>query len=522
MNERFRPTNALGRDLLSVLPAERISQGSADRLIYSRDMWPKTLLSVRDNKPSVCPPDFVVWPETTEEVSAVVQLCCREDVPLIPWGGGSGVCGGSMATSGGVILDLKRMVEVIDVSAEDHLATFQCGINGQELEDQLNLRGLTLGHFPSSIYCSTLGGWLAARSAGQFSSKYGKIEDMVHSLEAVLGDGRVIQCTSSQEPDLIPSLVGSEGTLGVITTATMKVHPLPVFRVFRAYEFPRPAAGCEAMRRVMQRGLRPCVLRLYDELDTLMARSSGQAGDHGKKKESFLESMFKQVPSGSKKGGRFNLKQTLMKKALGRAGMLSRVAESLVPRLSGGCLLIVGFEGDQAITEAEAALCHAEFLAAGARDKGEEPGLAWFKRRYAISYKMSPMFVAGAFVDTMEVAVTWDRLMDLYAEVRKTLSSRALVMAHFSHAYEEGCSIYFTFAASAEGRAKADSLYDEIWQTGLEAVIRKGGTISHHHGVGISKAEFMQEEHGRGMGVFRKLKAVMDPAGILNPDKMGL
>jgi len=202
--------------------------------------------------------------------------------------------------------------------------------------------------------------------------------------------------------------------------------------------------------------------------------------------------------------------------------MLSRVAETIVPRIAGGCLLIVGFEGEQAITEAEAALCHAEFMAAGARDKGEGPGLAWFSRRYAISYKMSPMFVAGAFVDTMEVAVTWDRLMDLYAEVRQTLSSRALVMAHFSHAYEEGCSIYFTFAASAEGRAKADSLYDEIWQTGLEAVIRKGGTISHHHGVGISKAEFMQEEHGRAMGVFRKFKAVMDPAGILNPDKMGL
>ena len=521
VSERFHPTNALGRDLLTVLPAERISQGAADRLIYSRDMWPKTLLSVRDNKPSVCPPDFVVWPETTEEVSALAKLCSGQGVPLTPWGGGSGVCGGSMATSGGVIIDMKRMQDVIDVSNEDHLATFQAGINGQELEDQLNLRGLTLGHFPSSIYCSTLGGWLAARSAGQFSSKYGKIEDMVFALEAVLGDGRVIQCTSSMEPDLIPSIVGSEGTLAIITSATMKVCPLPLFRVFRAYEFPRPASGCEAMRRVMQRGLRPSVLRLYDELDTLMARSTSEAGD-GHKKESFLESMFKQPAQSGSGKGRFNLKRTLMKKALGRAGMLSRVAEAVVPKLAGGCLLIVGFEGDRAVTEAEAALCHAEFMAAGAKDKGEAPGLAWFKRRYAISYKMSPMFVAGAFVDTMEVAVTWDRLMDLYAEVRQTLSSRALVMAHFSHAYEEGCSIYFTFAASAEGRAKADSLYDEIWQTGLEAVLRKGGTISHHHGVGISKAEFMQEEHGRGMGVFRKLKAVMDPAGILNPDKMGL
>ena len=516
MRPHFTPTNALGRELLKILPAERISQGAADRLIYSRDMWPKTLLSVRDNKPSVAPPDVVVWPETTEEVSRVLALASRLKVPVVPWGGGSGVCGGSMATRGGIVLDLKRMDRLVDVSLEDHLATFECGVNGQVVEDQLNMRGLTLGHFPSSIFCSTLGGWLAARSAGQFSSKYGKIEDMVHGLEAVLGDGRVINCTASHEPDLMPVLVGSEGTLGVITRATVKVCPLPDFRVFRAYEFPRVAAGCEAMRRVMQRGLRPTVLRLYDELDTLMARSSGQDGREG----GFFDTALKNLTGAASR--RWDLKRTLLTKALGRAGMVSRLAETLAPRLAGGCLLIVGLEGDPELTEVEAALCHAELTAAGGRDRGEEPGLAWFKHRYNISFKMSPLYAAGAFADTMEVACTWDRLMDLYSEVRSTLASRALVMAHFSHAYSEGCSIYFTFAAAAEGRAKADTKFDEIWQTGLEAVVRKGGTISHHHGVGLSKAAFMQEEHGAGMGVYRKLKAVLDPAGILNPGKMGL
>jgi len=516
MQSQFTPTTALGRKLLSLLPPDRISQGAAERLIYSRDMWPKTLFSVRDNKPSVSPPDVVLWPQTTDEVSRILALASEHGVPVVPWGGGSGVCGGAMAVAGGIIIDLKRMNQVVSVSAEDYLATFQCGIIGQTLEDQLNMRGQTLGHFPASIYCSTLGGWLAARSAGQLSSKYGKIEDMVVGLEAVLGDGRVIRCTWAHEPDLIPVIVGSEGTLAVITQATLKIHPLSSYRIFRAYEFPRMAAGCEAMRRVMQRGLKPAVMRLYDELDTIMARSSGQD-----KRPSMLDDAIYSLPRVGKGLG-IDIKGTLVKAALSRAGMFSKVAEKLAPKLSGGCLLIAGFEGDQPHTDVEAALCHAEFLQAGGKDRGEGPGLAWYENRYAVSYKQSPLYASGGFADTMEVAVTWDRLMDLYTEVRRTISNKALVLAHFSHAYPEGCSIYFTFAASAEGKAKTDALYDVIWQEGLQAVLRAGGTISHHHGVGQSKAAFMEEEHGSAMGVYRQLKSVMDPSGILNPGKMGL
>jgi len=514
-----QPSTTVGRDLLSVVPEARFSQGAADRLIYSRDMWPKALLSVRDNKPSVHPPDYIVWPESTEEVAALLRVAGKHRIPVIPYGGGSGVCGGAMATGGGLVLDLKRMNATEEIDLEDHLATFQAGINGQLLEDQLNLRGLTLGHFPASIYISTLGGWLAARSAGQLSSRYGKIEDMVHDLEVVLGDGRVVRCGAAHEPDLMPLFVGSEGTLGVITRATMRVHPLPDFRLFRAYEFPRIAAGCEAMRRVMQRGLRPSVMRLYDEMDTLLARPSGDA--HGKKRGGLIESMMGLAPQVGESLGA-DLKAKLMRAALSRAGMVNRVVESLVPKLSGGCMAILGFEGERPLVEAEAGLCHAEYLAAGGKDLGEGPGIAWYKHRYDVSYKMSPVYHQGAFVDTMEVAATWERLMDMYREVRKALSPLAMVLAHFSHAYPEGCSIYFTFAASAEGRVKSDTLYDEIWRTGLAAVIKAGGTISHHHGVGQAKAAFMQEEHGSAMATYRQVKAVMDPAGILNPGKMGL
>lgn len=518
--QRYRPSPTLGNELLTILPAERISQGSADRLVYSRDMWPKTLLSVRDNKPSVSPPDVVVWPETTEEVAAIVKLCRRERVPLVPWGGGSGVCGGAIATSGGIVLDLKRMNRLLAASSEDGLATFQSGVIGQTLEDQLNRRGLTLGHFPASIYCSTLGGWLAARSAGQLSSKYGKIEDMVLSLEAVLGDGRVVRCSAGEQPDLVPLIVGSEGTLAIITEATLRVHRLAAHRLFRAYELPRVSAGCEGFRRGLQRGLRPAVMRLYDETDSLLARASGQgrAGESGRRLLAVLGEEIEE-----RHGERIaDLKQLLLGAALVRAGMLSRLAERLLPRLSGGCLAIVGFEGEPALCQAEAELFHAELLGVGARDLGEGPGLSWYRHRYAVSYKQSPLYAAGGFADTMEVATTWERLLPLYRSVRAAISSLAMVLAHFSHAYPEGCSIYFTFAAAAEGRAKSDLLYDEIWRRGLQAVIKEGGTISHHHGVGASKAAYMAEEHGPALAVYRQLKAVMDPDGILNPGKMGL
>ncbi len=517
MQTRFRLSSSIGQDLLAILPEERISQGAADRLVYSRDMWPKALFSLRDNKPSVHPPDFVVWPQTTQEVSEIVLLAAKHSVPLIPFGAGSGVCGGAMATGGGIIVDLKRMNQCVEVSPIDHLATFQTGIIGQTLEDTLNLHGLTLGHFPASIYCSTLGGWLATRSAGQFSSKYGKIEDMVFELEVVLGDGRIVHCSAKHEPSLLPLIVGSEGTLGIITQATLKVHPLPEIRAFRAYEFPRVTAGCEAMRRIMQRGLKPAALRLYDAVDSFMAHPKRKS----RSSRSLLDGALHWLPQVADSWNP-DLKKRLVRSALSRAGLVNRALDQILPRISGKCLAILGFEGERYLTETEAALCHAEFLATGGKDLGEQAGLDWYNRRYAVSYKQSPLYVNGGFVDTMEVSTTWDRLIDLYQAVRKALSDHALVLTHFSHAYPEGCSIYFTIVGSSEGRIKSDNLYDEIWRSGLSATIKAGGSISHHHGIGQSKATFMQEEHGPAMLILRQLKTVLDPKGIMNPGKLGL
>ena len=185
--------------------------------------------------------------------------------------------------------------------------------------------------------------------------------------------------------------------------------------------------------------------------------------------------------------------------------------------------MIIGLEGARIRTEVEAALTFAELEAAGARDKGEDPGWAWLRAPLrGQSYRMSPVFRDGAFVDTMEVASSWERLLDLYHSVRAAIGRHAVVMAHFSHAYADGCSIYFTFAGTAADAAAAERLYDAIWRDGLEATTRVGGTISHHHGVGLLKAPYMAGEHREAMAIFEAAKASLDPDGIFNPGKMGL
>jgi alkyldihydroxyacetonephosphate synthase len=211
-----------------------------------------------------------------------------------------------------------------------------------------------------------------------------------------------------------------------------------------------------------------------------------------------------------------------MHAALGRSELVNRLFGT-VERIAGrGCRLVIGLEGARIRTEIEAALAFAELESAGARDKGEDPGWAWFAHRYAVSYRMSPVFRDGAFVDTMEVAASWERLPDLYHAVRAAIGRHAVVMAHFSHAYSDGCSIYFTFAGTAPDTAAAERTYDAIWRDGLEATTRVGATISHHHGVGLLKAPYMAAEHREAMSLFAAAKKALDPDNIMNPGKMGL
>jgi alkyldihydroxyacetonephosphate synthase len=211
-----------------------------------------------------------------------------------------------------------------------------------------------------------------------------------------------------------------------------------------------------------------------------------------------------------------------MKAALGQSELVNKLFGAVERVARRGCRMVIGLEGARIRTEVEAALTFAELEAAGARDKGEDAGWSWYRHRYAVSYRMSPVFRDGAFVDTMEVAASWDRLLDLYHSVRTAIGQHAVVMAHFSHAYPDGCSIYFTFAGHAPDMAASERIYDAIWRDGLEATTRVGGTISHHHGVGLLKAPYMAAEHREAMAIFEAAKQSLDPDGIFNPGKMGL
>lgn len=501
------------------LPNLRLSDHPTDRMAHARDLWPGGLMEVQAGRPSGATPLGVVWPASEEDLQALVSLARELRVPLVPFGAGSGVCRGAEGGPGSLVVDLKGMDRVLWVHPEDNLARSQTGVLGWHLEETLNGHGVTLGHFPSSLMCSTLGGYLATRSAGQCSSLYGKIEDMVLSVRAVTGAGQVLKTGRDTGPgpgpDFTQLLVGSEGAFGFITEATLRVHPMPDKRVFRAYGFKRLAAGCEGIRRLMQCGIRPSVVRLYDELDSMVVRSAVGRGTE-------LDDLVGAV-LGRMGGASAWLKRKAIQLALARPELMNRLVEEMAPRLSAdGCLCLVGYEGEARLVDRSYKEGHGEMVRAGGRDLGEEPGWHWFRHRYSVSFKQSEIFASGAFVDTMEVAGTWDRVMDICERVRKATSPHALVMVHMSHAYPEGCSIYFTFVGKAGDPERARQVYNRLWSEALAAVTRAGGTISHHHGVGRLKAGFMREEHGTSISLLNVLKATFDPDGILNPGVLGL
>jgi alkyldihydroxyacetonephosphate synthase len=488
--------------LRAALGDHNVARGDGERLAYSQDRWPLALVWTRAGK-APYPPDAVCWAERTEHVAAVLALAARHGFAVVPYGAGSGVCGGTVPLAGGVVLDLKKMNRLVEVRDETLLCEAEAGIIGQHLEEALNRRGFTLGHFPSSIYCSTLGGWLAARSAGQASTRYGKIEDMCAGLECVLPGGEVAVLKPTPRaavgPDWKQVLIGSEGTLGVITRAWLRIWPLPEARRFLSYKFPSAAAGLGAIRKVLRRGLRPAVVRLYDPFDTLIGVAGG----------------------GGSKGALEHAKKDLMERAKLRLLAHPEWA-AVLERFAGGCHAIFVCEGDRELVALEGDAIEREARAAAAEPRGPEPAEHWLAHRYDISYKGAPVFREGAFVDTMEVAAPWDRIEALYEAVRRALAPLAVTLAHFSHAYSDGCSIYFTFAALCEDDAATEARYEACWRAGLEAALGAGATISHHHGVGILKAPFMRRELGGFLDVYAKVKAAVDPRGTLNPGKMGL
>ncbi|MFO0597570.1 MAG: FAD-binding oxidoreductase [Myxococcaceae bacterium] len=511
------PADALPPPRAAVLDAKpafaeavggRVSTDDLDRLSYARDCWPLALLWIRQGKVPP-PPDAVIWPGTEAEVAAAVKVARARKIALIPYGAGSGVCGGTWAVRGGVTLDLKRFDAIGEVDAERRTVVVGAGVLGETLERRLNSRGWTLGHFPSSIATSTVGGWLAARSAGQFSSKYGKIEDMVLSARVVLGTGELLETPERpfSGPDLLPLLVGSEGTLCAFTSAKLRVFPMPQGRVFHGFEFASVNQGLEAIRLVFREGLRPAVVRLYDPFDTaFVGKGKPGAAPTPPSKRSTLQRSV--LPS---------LMRQLTRQTLGRPSVMNQLHHAF-----SRSRLILMFEGDAARAEAEDRAATAICRQLGAEDLGEEPGRAWFKKRYDVSYRMSRLIESGTFADTMEIAAPWENVHDVYERVHAAASKYAFVLCHFSHAYADGCSLYFSFVGSGGSEREMEDRYHSLWRAALAAATSAGGNVSHHHGVGLLKAEALQGSLGEARHALGALKDLFDPDGVMNPGKLGL
>lgn len=488
-----------------LFPGLETSTREVERISYSRDLWPRHHLDVREGTLGKHQPRGVVWPHTTEDVVRIVNIATQHGLPIVPFGAGSGVCAGVLPSADTIVIDMKRMNRTRALHPSEPSVEVEAGTMGLTFERALEREGFTLGHFPSSIGCSTVGGWIAARSAGQCSNRYGKIEDMVLALECVTGRGDVVTLHHrTHGPSLVPLIVGSEGTLAIVTAATLRLHPVPKTRVFMSYEFRTMEQGWEGMRALFQAGLRPAVSRLYDPFDAMLARNGNVKGDAKKASK---------IPPGL--GG------AVLRKLLMAPDALLTFSDTIGDRIFGPALLVLIFEGDEqsATAEAEAAR---RILDRTGTSSGEGPARRWLAHRYSVSYRQAPVFRMGLFSDTFEVAATWSNLRRLYHDVRKALSHHVFVMAHMSHAYPDGCSIYFSFAGTGKGSSDTwdeacRQTYDAAWRAGLEAATAAGGTVAHHHGVGRSKAPLLPRELPGVGEAFGVLKRAFDPQGILNP-----
>lgn len=458
----------LVHELEGCVGSSRVSTRWVDRLAVCRDSWPLAHAWFLKGE-ALAMPACVVWPENVEEVAAVLKTAGRNGVPVVPYGEGSGVVGGALAL-GGIVLDMKRMDRIKDINDIDLTVTAGAGTNGENLERALNAAGFTCGHIPQSGRCSTVGGWIAPRGTGQFSTRYGKIEDIVVGLEAVFPEGEIIRTRNfprATGPRIEQLLFGSEGTLGVVTEATLRIWPYPEKRVYRSFALPVMRAGLEAIRRILRRGVRPAVVRLYDDLET---------GRH--------------FPD--------------LKEAEGR------------------CLLVFLMEGDPRVVEAENAVCASECLGAGGVDCGEGPVEHWLDTRFDVS--LSPVFLRrGAMVDTIEISGPWHVVPQLYDEVTAgmmAVDGTLVASAHCSHAYPEGACLYITFCGFPPG--EVGRYYRDMWDAAMACSLRLGGSISHHHGIGIARSRWLESELGSGMAVLARIKEALDPQGIMNPGKLGM
>lgn len=460
-------------ELEDIVGRENVSTNMGDKLAYATDyFWVPRMIIDRGGRPAL--PDCIVRPASAEEVSKVLKIANYYKIPVQTWGGGSGSQGGALPMAGGILLDVKRMDKLIDINTESGYITCETGMIFQTLEWYANERGYSVMHLPSCLTCCTVGGALAHNGIGILSTKYGKIDDQVLSVEVVLPNGDIINTLPvpkhSSGPNLLNLFVGSEGCLGIMTKARFKITKLPEVRRHHAFLFNDMSTGYNACREIVQT-VKPSIMRLFDEAETV--------------------SIIKQVIGFEKKGSFLNLT----------------------------------VEGKEKIVAAEEEYIMGIAEKYGAQYLGSEYGEKWFDNRITFFYPGITLNNPKMF-GTLDTTATYDNIQNVYWAMKKAIEAYPGVkfISHSSHWYEWGCMNYSRFIIEnpPEDTEEAIRLHNSIWNDGIRAAIANGGVINDHHGVGLKLSRLMKENYGPAMQVLEGLKKELDPNGIMNPYKLGL
>jgi alkyldihydroxyacetonephosphate synthase len=485
-------------ELRQLLRPEQITLEPLDRLLHSHGKSFPDLFRVRNGIVRRAP-DAVLLPDSSAQVEALVKLAHRRNFCLIPFGGGTNIVGGINPAAEEarpiLTLSLRNMNRVISVDRESRTAVIQAGALGPQLEADLAEQGHSLGHYPDSFEYSTLGGWLATRSAGMQSDVYGRIEDMVISIKMVTPAGTIVTKAvpaSSAGPDLNRLMVGSEGILGVITEATMRIHKTPAVKDYRGYLFRSFEDGVRGIQECLDGGFAPSMVRLQDSGESELAFNMKAPG-HGFR--GWIENQMK--------------------------GWL-RFRGYTEP-----CILIVGFEGGEKSIAATRSSAMRILKRHGGFSLGTSVGRTWSKDKFNVPYLRDYIMDYGCMADVAETSTVWSKVLPLYTGTVEAVKARfraedgtGYIGCHISHTYKTGACLYFTFAArQPEGRELEH--YYEYKRLVTDAILRLGGTLSHHHAVGIEHRPWMnQEVSPAGLQALQALKTSLDPKRVLNPGKL--
>lgn len=462
----------LGR-LGSIVGPDNVLSDFDARLKYARDNLPFAKYAMRSGQVPASVPQLIVRPANTSEVAAVVILSQTRGFQIIPVGGSSGVLGGAVPLSRELVLDLTRLDRILDLNTTDGTVRVQAGMFGGKFEEELNAFGWTCGHFPQSMLISTVGGWAACRGGGQASSRYGKIEDIVTGMEVVMPSGKALRIRPLPRRSVGPSIkdifIGSEGTLGVITEMTLRIWRRPETEVGLVCAFPSLEDGLLASREIMQSEIRPEILRIYDAAETAH-RADGD--------ETYLANPI---------------------------------------------MGFFAFCGPKPLVQTESELALAIIRSHGGVVGSDTPFRQWRSSRYV---SLSEGWTReGYFNDTIEVTIPWSKVLELYGEILKKVAgvhADLFFGSHWSHAYPDGVCQYMTFRLPPMPDAAALPLHAKIWEIVMETTLIHGGSISHHHGIGVFRNRWMEKEHGEALNLIQQIKDALDPQNLMNPGKLGL